>query len=64
MKRQLTYSRIVRWMLSVIFLLSLCSGCAHKKDEGGADQFFKQWKMTAKKTHHQTPTARFDRSGS
>jgi len=58
MKRQLTYSRIVRWMLSLIFLLSLLSGCAHKKDEGEADQFFKQWKMTAEKSKGYSPQSK------
>ena len=58
MKRQITYSFIVRWMLSVIFLLSLFSGCAHKQDEGEADQFFKQWKTTAEKSKGYSPQSR------
>ncbi len=58
MKRQITYSFIVRWVLSVIFLLSLFSGCAHKQDEGEADQFFKQWKTTAEKSKGYSPQTR------
>ena len=58
MKRQTTYSFIVRWMLSAIFLLALLSGCAHKQDEGEADQFFKQWKTTAEKSKGYSPQSR------
>jgi len=58
MKRQITYSRIVRWMLSVFFLLSLLSGCANKQDEVEADQFFKQWKTTAEKSKGYSPQSR------
>ena len=58
MKRQITYSFIVRWMLSVIFLLSLLSGCAHKQEETEADQFFKQWKTTAEKSKGYSPQSR------
>ena len=58
MKRQITYLRIVRWMLSIIFLLSLLPGCAHKQDEGDADQFFKQWKTTAEKSKGYSPTSK------
>jgi type IV pilus assembly protein PilQ len=45
-------------MLSAIFLLSLLSGCAHKQDEGEADQFFKQWKTTAEKSKGYSPQSR------
>jgi type IV pilus assembly protein PilQ len=45
-------------MLSVIFLLSLFSGCAHKQDEGEADQFFKQWKATAEKSKGYSPQSK------
>lgn len=58
MKRQKSYARIVRWILSVIFLFSLMSGCAHKKDEGDADQFFKQWKATAEKSKGYSPKSK------
>ena len=58
MKRQITYSFIVRWMLSVIFLISLFSGCAHKQEETEADQFFKQWKTTAEKSKGFSPQSR------
>ena len=50
--------RIVRWMLSVFFLLSLLSGCANKQDEVEADQFFKQWKTTAEKSKGYSPQSR------
>ena len=58
MKRQITYSFIVRWVLSFIFMLSLFSGCAHKQDEGETDQFFKQWKTTADKSKGYSPQTR------
>ena len=45
-------------MLSVIFLFSLFFGCAHKQDEGDADQFFKQWKTTAEKSKGYSPRSR------
>ncbi|MDX2446782.1 MAG: secretin N-terminal domain-containing protein, partial [Desulfobacterales bacterium] len=58
MKRQITYSRIVPWMVSVFFLFSLLSGCAHKQDEVEIDQFFKQWKTTAEKSKGYSPQTR------
>ncbi len=58
MKRQIKYLLIVRWMLSVIFLLSLFYGCAHKQDDGEADQFFKQWKTTAEKSKGYSPQSK------
>ncbi len=45
-------------MLSVFFLLSLLSGCAHKQDEVETDQFFKQWKTTAEKSKGYSPQSR------
>ena len=58
MKRQHTYSFIVRCLLAAIFLLSLLSGCAHKEEKEDADQFFKQWKMTAEKSRGHSPKSR------
>ncbi|MBW2514356.1 MAG: type IV pilus secretin PilQ [Deltaproteobacteria bacterium] len=58
MKRQHTYSFIVRCLLAVIFLLSLFSGCAHKEKKDETDQFFKQWKMTAEKSKGHSPKSR------
>jgi type IV pilus assembly protein PilQ len=58
MKRQTTYLRIIRWMLAITFLLSLFAGCAHKQDEGDADQFFKQWKATAEKSKGYSPKSK------
>ena len=58
MKRQSTYSRIVPWLLCVVFVLSFFPGCAHKQDEGDADQFFKQWKATAEKSKGYSPKSR------
>jgi len=58
MKRQNKYSRIVRWMLSVIFLFSLLSGCAHDQEDENSDQFFKQWKTTAEKSKGYSPKSK------
>jgi len=49
---------MARWVLSVFFLLSLLSGCAHKQEAGEADQFFKQWKATAEKSKGHSPRSR------
>ena len=49
---------VARWMISIIFLLSLIFGCAHQQDEKETDQFFKQWKTTAEKSKGYSPQTR------
>ena len=58
MKRQIRYLPVARWMISIIFLLSLIFGCAHQQDEKETDQFFKQWKTTAEKSKGYSPQTR------
>ena len=58
MKRQNTYTRMVRWVLAVLFLFFLLMGCAHQEEQEDADRFFKQWKATAEKSKGYSPKSK------
>ncbi len=58
MKRQNRYTRIIRWVLAVLFLFSLLMGCAHKQEEDDTDRFFKQWKATAERSKGHSPKSK------
>jgi len=58
MKKQNTYTRIVPWVLVLLFLFALLMGCAHEQEQEDTDRFFKQWKATAEKSKGHSPKSK------